>query len=557
MLDFPAEAGPCPRCGGPQGVLKTRRRRILTLAHGEFVSRETVRGCSSGPPCTTHGSHRLAALVPSGQRYGYDLIVWVALRRYRDRRQRREIQAELAREHGLSLSTGTLSALCDRFVRRLAALHRLRSPALRAAMPHGYSLHLDGTYQGGESWLFVTFDAWRGWVLTAGHLDRERNEAIRPILDETRALFGDPLAVVRDHAGAIQSAVEPLRQQGIPDFVCHYHVLSNLGTKLLKQGRAHLRRVLRRSSPRARLTDLLRQLQAPGPSRSRREEVALVVLWLLRGEGKAPADFPFALSELELLERAAGAPERLELWVSSRGRLAAAPELRALESLLAELDAETDLPPLRQELTDRRRVFQEVRDVLRLADPSKPPTAHLPEIELILRGEIQEAFDRYFRTLEPRIGSARSSLQKALRTVRKHLKPLQPFLFGHPAVHDSQGQLLYVVERTNNALEHFFSSHHQSLRRRTGRKHLGRDLDQLPAHATLIHNLHDPLYVEILCGSLDQLPAALANLPPDALDSKPLRPSPHLPLQRRLRSLCRTHSLPPQPPPLALSATKF
>ena len=537
-------------------MLKSQRRRILTLAHGDVVARETVRRCSSAPRCAPERSRCLTAIVPPGQRYGYDLMVWVALRRYHERRQRREIKAELLREHGLSLSTGTLSALCDRFVRRLAALHRLRSPELRAAMPHGYPLHLDGTYQGGESWLFVTFDAWRGWVLAAGALDHERSEAIRPILEQTRELFGDPLAVVRDHSRAIQNAVEPLRDQGIPDFVCHYHVLSNLGTKLLKQDRAHLRRILRRYSPRARLTDLLRQLQAPGPSRSQREELALLVLWLLRGEGKATADFPFTLSELDLLERLAAAPERLELWVSPRGRLAAAPELRALEALLAELEAEADLPRLRQQLTDRRRLFQEVRDVLRLADPSQPPAAHLPEIELLLRGEIQEAFDHYFRALQPRIRSARGSLQKALRTVRKHLQPLRPFLFGHPEVHDGQGQLLYVVERTNNALEHFFSSHHQGLRRRTGRKHLGRDLDQLPAHATLVHNLHDPLYVEILCGSLDQLPSALASLPPEALDSAPLRPRPHRSLQRRLRTLCRADSPPPCSAPLALGATK-
>ena len=231
-------------------------------------------------------------------------------------------------------------------------------------------------------------------------------------------------------------------------------------------------------------------------------------------------------------------------------------ELRALEALLAELEAEADLPALRQQLTDRRRLFLEVRDLLRLADPSQPPAAHLPEIELLLRDEIQEAFDRYFRDLQPRIRSARGSMQKALRTVRKHLQPLRPFLFGHPEVHDSQGQLLYVVERTNNALEHFFSSHHQGLRRRTGRKHLGRDLDQLPAHATLLHNLHDPLYVEILCGSLDQLPAALADLPPEALDPAPLRPQPHRSLQPRLRALCRADSPPAPPAPLALGATK-
>ena len=66
-------------------------------------------------------------LVPSGQLYGYDLIVQVGLARYLHLRQREEIRSELVRQ-GILLSTGSISALCDRFLAALEALHWERAP---------------------------------------------------------------------------------------------------------------------------------------------------------------------------------------------------------------------------------------------------------------------------------------------------------------------------------------------------------------------------------------------------------------------------------------------
>ena len=69
-----------------------------------------------------------------------------------------------------------------------------------------------------------------------------------------------------------------------------------------------------------------------------------------------------------------------------------------------------------------------------------------------------------------------------------------------------------VVERTNNPAEHFFSQAKRELRRRLGRAHLGRDMQDQPAQVALTANLHDPDYVRIVCGTLDGLPRAFADL---------------------------------------------
>ena len=69
-----------------------------------------------------------------------------------------------------------------------------------------------------------------------------------------------------------------------------------------------------------------------------------------------------------------------------------------------------------------------------------------------------------------------------------------------------------VVDRTNNVIEQFFGKTKQGLRRRLGRAHLGRDMEDQPAQTALAANLRHPDYVQVLCGTLDQLPQAFAQL---------------------------------------------
>jgi len=68
------------------------------------------------------------------------------------------------------------------------------------------------------------------------------------------------------------------------------------------------------------------------------------------------------------------------------------------------------------------------------------------------------------------------------------------------------------MSRTNDLCENFFGEMKHEERRRSGRKNLAKDLEHLPAEATLAYNLRNPDYVKIVCGSLNQLPLAFAQL---------------------------------------------
>ena len=77
---------------------------------------------------------------------------------------------------------------------------------------------------------------------------------------------------------------------------------------------------------------------------------------------------------------------------------------------------------------------------------------------------------------------------------------------------DTSGRVVAVVERTNSPAEHCFSKAKRKLRRRLGCASLGRDMQDQPAQAALAANLLDQRCVQVLCGTLDQLPTAFASV---------------------------------------------
>ncbi len=82
-----------------------------------------------------------------------------------------------------------------------------------------------------------------------------------------------------------------------------------------------------------------------------------------------------------------------------------------------------------------------------------------------------------------------------------------------PACHGPVGDRPLLVKRQTNYLsEIFFGEIKHDQRRRSGRKNLGQDLEHLPAEAALVRNLEHDDYVTTVCGSLDGLAVAFAEL---------------------------------------------
>jgi len=579
-VDFVAEAEQCPACGAELKVCKSRRRPVITLAQGSFEAREVVKRCVADECAHVARSEALRRLVKPRQRYGYDLIVYVGLARYLAGKQRDEIRNDLRQRLGIELSAGTLSQLCDRFLVALECLHLLRAPYLRGAMQGGYPLHMDATCDRGKGGLFVCLDGFRDWVLMATRIDSEREEYLRPLVDRTVELFGDPIAIVRDLGDGGAGAVAKLRKRGIPDLVCHFHFLAAVGKHLVDKPYLMLRGLIRTSRVRADLRRLLRDLRRYGAVSSYegrfgtgrvREDLSALVLWLLEGDGHKDAAYPFALPDLTFVRRCQRALDQANQWVPVPRSQAERRALRHINGLVHRLKRDGRFDQTVLQLDQVWKAFSELRDVLRLThseshrDPTSAAQTDLPLLELQRLKEIQQTVTDYRDQLVRQTAGLSRVAAKSNPEARilRYLNRYGTHLFGHPTLRDEQGDVLAVVERTNNVLETLFGHTKQRLRRRLGRAHLGRDLEQQPPQVMLATNLEHPDYVRVLCGSLDHLPEAFAELDSALTGTgQLLRNNRDFALHRRVRELLNAqdeagvgHQTAPASAPADLPAT--
>jgi hypothetical protein len=351
--------------------------------------------------------------------------------------------------------------------------------------------------------------------------------------------------------------VAHLAERGIADFVCHYHFLGRLGEKLFDNPYNLLRSIIKHSRVRTDLNQLQRDLKKYrnadlkkgrfGPGHIR-EDLRALVHWIIEGTGKKDAPYPFSLPHLTFFQRAQQAMQIADRWVPLPRSQAERRALSHLFSLMRRLEKDNRVKKAVGLLEKGWQVFTEARKILRLTDAELPRGDNrygkidTPELEVQRLKHIEKDVERYLGGLRRRVGN--ENLAKPTTPhgiVLKYFNKYRDKLFGHPVVRDDDGQIIAIVERTNNTDEHFFGKEKQHLRRRVGRAHLGRDLQDQPAQAALVSNLRRPDYVRILCGSTDNLANAMANLDEQTLDeATPLvRSNRDTALQKRVRALLK------------------
>ena len=177
--------------------------------------------------------------------------------------------------------------------------------------------------------------------------------------------------------------------------------------------------------------------------------------------------------------------------------------------------------------------------------PGPPPSP--PESE-----SLASRVTRFRKQFRQRMQQAPRAGTSAESVVLRYLDRYRDQLFGHPVAHDESGRPVAIVERTNNPAEHFFAGGKRRLRRRLGHANLGRDMQDQPAQTALTANLLDPQYVQILCGTLEDLPRAFAELATSDVDWSGAaldRPRPDSQLQRRIRAWETDATSPPSVSP--------
>ncbi|RKX37177.1 MAG: hypothetical protein DRP64_17595 [Verrucomicrobia bacterium] len=521
---------------------------------------ETVWVCAAG--CVypsgarvTQRAESLAKIIMPNRVVGYDVMVFVGLQRFVHYRQREEIRATLLDKHGVSLSSGEVSELARIFLGYLRVLHEARAKELRSALEYdgGWPLHVDATGEDGRGTLLVALAGWRRWVLGAWKIPTERSDAISPNLRMVARQFGAPCAVMRDLGHAVTKAanelVEELNQE-IPVLACHLHFLKDIGKDLLDSEHGKLRDLFRhfKVCPGLRLLardlglklgeeieearDGLKAWQDNGEDghtisggQDGIATVRAIAQWVLDYKADSTGqDFPFVQPFLDLYDRCVLANMAIARYLRKP------PEdrrvyktLQRLQRILDPVLVDVPFAQVAKRLRSRSALFGELRVSLRLVPKDSyrvqttlgnPLPQPLDQAMKELR-DIQDSVEQFYIFLERRRSNRRLTQDTlgAIDLIMQHIETHHESLWGHDIRLSAEaGGGIRLVDRTNNILESFFHGMKHGERRRSGRKILTQDFEHLPPEAALACNLNRPDYVTILCGSLDRLADAFAEL---------------------------------------------
>jgi hypothetical protein len=530
----------CDTCQVPLRRQRTSTRYPIGLLLGQPRVRLVQELC---PTCRRiYRAEAYPELVPPHGNYAFDLIVQVGLARFLQHRQNCEIQQELDVRWGLRLSCSTISELAQTFLDYLAATHQAHIRELRECLHNdgGYALHVDGTCEAGTEIVFNAIAGNRGWTLSGCKMATEDTTQIQGLLRRCMEWFGPPLALVRDLSAQIEAARQQVMPD-IPDLVCHYHFLENVGTRLCEKHHAKLIACLRRLKVRPALCslrhDLVRHakqkgsltpaqieqvLEAPeqaanlDPAQKRRSLAYLVLFWLedygadLRGEY-----FPFDVPSLALYRRyrtVHGWLLRTMAAIDSPNR--AFPTLETIRHHLATVVEDKELVAAAERLEKATTLFNELRYVLRLGGDGHHPLLHQRPVadRPALARQREEHLQKWIDQLNQRRASESDADRTADFTiVLDYLQKYHGKLTGHVIALDDR-PAPFVVQRTNNVSEHRFGRTKQGLRRKLGTKNLTRYVQAMRPEELLVANLLDPDYLQIICGgSLENLAASFAR----------------------------------------------
>ena len=546
------EATTCEVCGRRLHVYKSETRTVITLAYGCLRVQEVIRFCPDGCLCKDEDRRRklyrseaLAALVAPRHTYGFDVVVKVGLSRFLHCRQIEEIRAEIEGLLKRTVPESTVGDMIRQFVDLIRALHEYKVPVLRQALETagGYVLHVDGTCEEGSQVQFACLTGPEPIVLWSAKIDSENALQIRGVLAEVDKRFGRPAAVIEDLSRPIRNAVKE-QWPDLKIFYCHQHFLADVGKDILGTAYNRLRAALRDGEIRPILRRFLKKvyqelgedrqearwicrhladpdLRKKGRSLKASAIAGGIAEWILaagaEGSGKR---FPYDLPHLSLCLRLRSALEILDGWIlpELKGRTPRGEKLLfRLRGILHTFLKSKKLARIVGQILEKNAIFLELRGELRLGDTRKRAGDTDEESTRAYRSredvrEAEEALVRLrekLRREEPSGGSPARS--EASRIILKHLDDYWDGLFGHwLPIADAHRYL--TVERTNNLAELFFREVKRFLRRTSGKKKLNREVDAFSDQMLLVFNLKTPKYVERVCGSLDQLPQAFAEL---------------------------------------------
>ena len=523
-IPFYPEVDYCPHCGAKLHVQKSWEKTIVTMDIGAFKAKETVLECPHDK--TVFTSPLLRALAPAKCTYGFDVIVHIGMSLFVHCCNERQIMEDLAARN-IFISQREIGYQGRKFVVYLALAHRESRKQLIDSMAKrgGYILHVDGTCEADSPFLFCGLDGISEIVLDNIKIPSERKELLIPFFYRIKEQYGDPIALVHDMGVGILKAVEKVFP-GIVDFICHFHFLRDIGKDLLLKDYQGIIKKLREYNVRGLLRQKARYLEKKvGQDSDVIADLKLslengelmtacveripalstytLIHWAFESSGKSSGyGFPFYRRHLEFYQRL----KKIHCLLGNisdirlRGQAKDNRSFIQVQKLLQEVLADKELNELTANMKAKAKVFDKLREALRIAMPEGK------------NGLNDDGDETDIKTIEKKVTEFRDWLvsdEKREETYLKMIEQMDKYwekLFADPLVVDTpKGQTIITPQRTNNILERFFRGEKRRNRKKSGTASLNKTLKTILADTPLVRNLENEEYFNIILNGCSTL----------------------------------------------------
>ena len=525
MLYFRSTRSFCS-CARELCVLKTYLRSVASLAVGEFRAHITLLVC---PHCKNiYACEELQTLVPESGNFGFDVMVYVGQALFLRSCNSKDIQRELS-EKNIGISLREIDYLGGRFIVYLTLAHEQSQSELKQFMGSrgGYILHLDGTCEDDSPHLMSSIDELSKIVLGNIKIPSENADQIIPFLSQIKQAYGNPIALVHDMGSAILNAIKEVFPE-IPDFICHFHFLKDIGKDLFGQDYATIRRHLKSYGIRRHLRNTAKKLKKAIEQHTEALScfhsylkskplhqpqtllvpivtAYLIVSWVLEAKHESHGfGFPFDRPHFDFYLRLQEAyPDLLEVKQSLRNDASLLPLVTISRTLADKALGNTVL-----RMQEKVRIFDQLREAMRIAQPDS-------------HTGLNDQGDPDITTIKARVTAFRHSqeiTQRAATTIayRKMVKQVDKYwekLFADPIqVTSPTGPITIQPQRTNNIMEQFFRDLKRKDRKRSGNHALTNTLKTMFAQTPLVKNLYNAEYLEIILNGKATLAERFAEI---------------------------------------------
>ncbi len=488
------------------------------------------------PKCDRiYRSAQLSRIVPDGGNFGYDIIVCVGKALFLQNLAEQMVVERLASDN-IYISFSEIAYMGKKFIVYLTLAHRESACRIKESigLKGGYILHLDATYENKSPLLMIGMDSIMKIVLSNIKLRSEKSDEIVPFLKDIQNLFGDPLASVHDMSRGIIKAVG-IAFPGIPDFICHFHFLRDIGKDLLGQEYNNIRNRLKRHGIKGKLRQRLRYLEKKVEINPQLIEILAagmeeeysgfekylghmpvlaaysLILWALDGQNQGNGyGFPFDRPHFVMATRLKRIQEEISQLrnIRLRRKYNDNAPLHKTFSDFEDIVKDKSLWSSVNKIETEAAIFDGLREALRIAPRTSKKGLNYTGNPCDIRSIENRVKEFKRRVVANKMYSENESHQKMIGQIDKYWEKL----FADPIeVETPNGKIKIQPHRTNNIEENEIRDLKRGYRKKTGNSSLGKTLRSMLENTPLVKNLKNDEYMSILLNGRSNLEEVFAD----------------------------------------------